>query len=109
MGAARSSGTWTILFTDLVGSTELRARLGDDDADRLRPSTTELLGDAVATHGGDVVKGLGDGIMAAFSGAADAVTCAVAMQQAIDRHNRTSAEPIDVRIGISLGDAAAEE
>ncbi len=105
----RASGTWTILFTDLVGSTELRARLGDDEADRLRAAHDQLLGEAVETQGGDVVKGLGDGIMAAFSGAADAVTCAVAMQQAIDRHNRSSAEPIDVRIGISLGDARAEE
>ena len=105
----RTSGTWTILFTDLVGSTELRARLGDDDADQLRAAHDHLLGEAVAAQGGDVVKGLGDGIMAAFSGAADAVTCAVAMQQAIDRHNRSTAEPIDVRIGISLGDARAEE
>lgn len=105
----RASGTWTILFTDLVGSTELRARLGDDEADQLRAAHDQLLGEAVAAQGGDVVKGLGDGIMAAFSGAADAVTCAVAMQQAIDHHNRSSAEPIDVRIGISLGDARAEE
>lgn len=61
-GGARA--TATVLFTDLVGSTELRSRLGERDADELRRSHDRLLIAAVTAHGGQVVKGVGDGIMA---------------------------------------------
>src|SRR2546423_13022046 len=60
------SGTVTILFTDLVGSTELGAQLGDDAADQLRRSHFGALREAVAAHRGEEVKNLGDGLMVAF-------------------------------------------
>src|SRR5262249_50947524 len=49
------------------------------------------------------------GAMVAFSGAADAVAAAVRMQQAIERRNRDSAERLDLRVGVSLGDLAVED
>ncbi|MCA1845613.1 MAG: AAA family ATPase, partial [Actinobacteria bacterium] len=102
--------TATVMFTDLVGSTELRARLGEQAANELRREHDRLLAGVVENRRGQVVKGLGDGIMATFPGATDAVAAAVAMQQAIDRHNRSGAapEPLTVRIGISAGDVAFE-
>ncbi|MEX0663628.1 MAG: AAA family ATPase [Acidimicrobiia bacterium] len=104
-------GTWTIVFTDLVGSTEQRTRLGDDVADELRRAHDAIIARAVARHDGEVVKGTGDGCMAAFTGAAEALACSVAIQQDIDRRNRRAveAEPLAVRIGISLGDARADD
>jgi len=54
------------------------------------------------------VKNLGDGIMATFVGASDAVGAAVAIQQAIVRHNRSGAVGLEVRIGISAGDVVFE-
>ena len=106
-----SRTTATILFTDLVGSTELRGRLGEEAADELRRRHDEGLSKAVADHDGRVVKGLGDGIMATFAGAADAVAAAVAIQQAVDRLNRSgkAAEPIAVRVGLSAGDCSFED
>jgi class 3 adenylate cyclase len=103
--------TATVLFTDLVGSTELRARLGDQAADELRREHDRLLTGVVEGRRGQVVKGLGDGLMATFFGATDAVGAAVAMQQAIDRYNRSGMgpEPLMVRIGISAGDVTFEE
>ena len=103
--------TATVLFTDLVGSTELRGRLGDDAAEELRRAHDRLLAEAVEGNGGRVVKGLGDGIMATFTGAADAVTAAVAVQQAIDRMNRSgrAPAPLAVRVGLSAGDVAFDE
>jgi class 3 adenylate cyclase len=103
---AVSRVTATVLFTDLVGSTELRGRLGEEAADELRRTHDHLLAHAVEAHHGQVVKGLGDGIMATFAGAADAVGAAVAIQQAVDRLNRSgkSPEPIAVRVGLSAGD-----
>src|SRR5437588_762804 len=54
------SGTVTILFTDLVGSTELGAQLGDDAADQVRRSHFGALREAVAAHRGEEVKSFGD-------------------------------------------------
>jgi len=100
-----------VLFTDLVGSTELRGRLGEEAADEVRRQHDQLLTRAVEANNGRVVKGLGDGIMATFSGAADAVAAAVAIQQAVDRLNRTgkAPAPLSVRVGLSAGDVAFED
>jgi hypothetical protein len=82
------SGVVAILFTDLVGSTELLARLGDDDAEVLRREHFEILRHEVARAGGEEVKSTGDGLMVVFHSPIDAVACAVAIQQAVDRRNR---------------------
>src|SRR5207237_4898810 len=106
-----SRGTATVLFTDLVGSTDLRGRLGEEAAEQLRRTHDRLLAQAVESCGGQVVKGLGDGIMAAFTGAADAVAAAVTIQQAVDRLNREgkTPSPLEVRVGLSAGDVTSEE
>jgi class 3 adenylate cyclase/tetratricopeptide (TPR) repeat protein len=100
-----------VLFTDLVGSTELRGRLGEEAADELRRKHDQLLTEAVEANNGRVVKGLGDGIMATFAGAADAVAAAVTIQQAIDRLNRSGKAPVPlaVRVGLSAGDVTFED
>ncbi len=53
----------TILFTDLVASTETMERIGDDRAEDLRRAHFRLVRDAAAAHGGRTVKSLGDGLM----------------------------------------------
>jgi class 3 adenylate cyclase/tetratricopeptide (TPR) repeat protein len=106
VGVGRS--TAVVLFTDLVGSTELRSRLGENAAEELRRKHDALVAGAVGASRGNLVKNLGDGIMATFAGASDAVGGAVAIQQAIGRHNRTSAASLEVRIGISAGDVVFE-
>jgi class 3 adenylate cyclase/tetratricopeptide (TPR) repeat protein len=100
-----------VLFTDLVGSTELRGRLGEESADELRRRHDQLLYQAVEANNGRVVKGLGDGIMATFTGATDALAAAVAVQQAVDRLNRSgkAAVPLAVRVGLSAGDVTPED
>jgi class 3 adenylate cyclase/DNA-binding SARP family transcriptional activator/tetratricopeptide (TPR) repeat protein len=113
-GAAQHSGgaetvTVTVLFTDLVGSTELADRLGLDEADDLRREHFRLLRDAVSTHGGTEVKSLGDGVMVVFSSVRAALDGAIAMQRAIARRNRRRDVPIAIRIGISTGDTTLDE
>src|SRR4030095_4482810 len=76
-----AGGPVTVLFTDLVGSTELLQRVGDEQAHRVLRTHHRLLRDAVAVHGGQEVKWTGDGLMTTFTSSADAVRCAVAMQQ----------------------------
>lgn len=97
--------TATVLFSDMVGSTELRTRLGEEAADELRVAHDELLRSAISAHRGTVVKHTGDGVMATFSAAVDAVAAAVGIQQGVDAHNRRSDQSrFEVRVGISVGD-----
>src|SRR5207244_2276396 len=91
-----------------VGATGRRARLGADAAEELRHQHDALGGGAVEATRGHLVKNLGDGTMATFTGASDAVGAAVAIQQTIGRHNRSSAAALEVRIGISAGDVVFE-
>src|SRR5438067_7182375 len=110
-GAGVERSTAIVAFTDLVGSTELRSRLGEDAAEELRRNHDRLIAAAVEGNRGRLVKNLGDGVMATFTGASDALGAAVAIQQALDRHNRSgvSKVPMEVRIGASAGDVAFEE
>ena len=70
----------TLLFTDLVGSTELLAQLGDDEAERLRRVHFGLLRDVAIAHSGQEVKNLGDGLIVAFPSAVNAVSCAIGIR-----------------------------
>ncbi|MGH9035209.1 MAG: adenylate/guanylate cyclase domain-containing protein, partial [Acidimicrobiia bacterium] len=103
------TGTATVLFTDLVGSTELMTRLGESAFDDLRRTHFTALRRAIQRTGGEVIKTLGDGILAIFASAGDAVACGVAMQQAVARQAAAIDAPVAIRIGISLGDVSVEE
>ena len=109
MAGGRTSGTATVLFTDLVGSTELMARLGDAAFDRLRGEHFTRLREAVVAAGGDEVKNTGDGILATFTSAVDALAAAVAIQQATERQAHSADVPVAVRVGLSIGEVAFEE
>jgi DNA-binding CsgD family transcriptional regulator/tetratricopeptide (TPR) repeat protein len=99
-----ATATANILFTDVEESTELRAQLGAAAADRVFVDLERLLTKLVERQHGRVVKTAGDGIMAAFDAASDAVQAAVAMQQAVARRS----EGLRIRIGIAAGDVSWE-
>jgi class 3 adenylate cyclase len=99
----RASGLVTILFTDLVGSTELLSRAGDEEAQRIFRAHHDLLAETATAHGGEEVKWLGDGLMVAFPSAADALSAAVAMQQAARR--AVAGEHLAIRVGLNAGEA----
>ncbi|MGH8992147.1 MAG: adenylate/guanylate cyclase domain-containing protein, partial [Acidimicrobiia bacterium] len=103
---AVGSAVVTILFTDLVDSTALLARAGDEQAQRIFRAHHDLLAEAATAHGGEEVKWLGDGLMVAFASAADAVRCAVAMQQG--GHEPVHGERLAIRVGLNAGEALRE-
>lgn len=91
-----------ILFTDLVGFSSWALEAGDREAINLLRQFSEAAEPAVSSHRGEVVKRLGDGLMAAFWDAGSAVEAAFAAR------SRTSALAVDgyrpqLRTGIHLG------
>jgi DNA-binding NarL/FixJ family response regulator/class 3 adenylate cyclase len=93
----------TILLTDMVGSTELFDRLGDDLADEVRRRHFAAMRQSIADHGGNEVKSTGDGLMVAFASTVAAVRCAIAMQLAC------ADDGLGVRVGLDAGEPLVEE
>jgi class 3 adenylate cyclase/tetratricopeptide (TPR) repeat protein len=100
--------TITVLFTDLVGSTEISYAISPEASDQLLQAHFSLLRRAIAGSGGAEVKGLGDGVMAVFRSTSAALSCAVAMQQAVHRDNVGASHQLGLRIGLSGGEATFE-
>jgi class 3 adenylate cyclase/DNA-binding SARP family transcriptional activator/tetratricopeptide (TPR) repeat protein len=98
----------SVLFTDVVGSTELFGSIGDIAADALRRDHVGNLRAVVDEHGGQYVKGLGDGIMAVFDSGAAAAEAGLAMQRSTDEFAARRAVPLVVRVGVAAGDASTD-
>jgi adenylate cyclase len=103
-----ADGTVTIVFTDIVDSTVMLGRLGDQAWLDVLRTHNAVIAAATTTHGGTVVGTQGDGSMLAFSSARQGVTCAMAIQREIHRAFGDGSTPIRVRIGVHTGDALRE-
>lgn len=101
----RDSGVRAVMFTDIVGSTEMTSRFGDDAAFAMLKVHDRVVRAALGEHSGREVKHTGDGIMAAFLSAACAVRAGCHMLAALREHNDAGAQyPVAIRIGISAGE-----
>jgi class 3 adenylate cyclase len=102
--SSMDAGRRTILFTDIVGSTEMTARLGDRLATELIRAHDSIVRRCLAACEGREVKHTGDGIMAVFPDSARGVDCAIRIQREFQKYNRHGSEPIHVRIGMDSGE-----
>ncbi len=101
---------YTILFTDIEGSTALTQRLGDAKAQELLRMHNTIVRDALRAYGGGEIKHTGDGIMASFPSASRALECAIAIERAVsERHAESVEAALGVRIGLNAGEPMAEE
>jgi len=98
----------TIMFTDIVDSTAMTARLGDVRAVEMVRAHDAMVRRALNGRGGREVKHTGDGIMASFEEAASGVDCARAIQQAFEAFNLASREKLQLRIGLDAGEPVAD-
>jgi class 3 adenylate cyclase len=104
MGVSRLA----FLFSDLKSSTAMYAVMGDAPAFSLVQDHFRILEREVASHGGAVVKTIGDAIMAVFPDAGDCVKAGLSIQQAIAAFNASSDRPpITVKLGAHLGPTIA--
>jgi DNA-binding NarL/FixJ family response regulator/class 3 adenylate cyclase len=100
------AGTTTVVFTDVSESSTVLSSVGDGVYARIFAAHVSLLRAAAERHDGRVTKQLGDGVLAVFGSAGDAVVAAVEMQQAVERAGRagTGSPPLGLRIGVNTGD-----
>src|SRR5580693_3174938 len=99
-----------ILAADVVGYSRLMGADEEGTLERLIALRHELVDPKIAEHHGRIVKTTGDGLLAEFPSAVDAVRCAVEVQQAMPERNRSAAADnrLELRIGINLGDVIVE-
>jgi len=100
-----------VLAGDIAGYSRLLAADEAGTIAAVRQIFSEILCPEVASHRGRVVKTMGDGILAEFGSAVDAVECAVAIQRAISGASSTGASStkrIQFRVGIDLGEIVIE-
>ena len=100
MPADLPSGTVTLLFTDIEGSTQLLQQLGRQRYSEVLEQHRRLVRETASSHSGQEVEMQGDSFLLAFRRARDAVACAAAIQR-----RQPEADPrIRVRIGIHTGE-----
>jgi class 3 adenylate cyclase len=98
----------TIMFTDLVGSTEMTARLGDVQGVEMVRAHDALVRRALKDRRGREVKHTGDGIMASFEEVDSAIEAARTIQQSFAAFNLASRHPLSVRLGLDAGEPVAD-
>jgi class 3 adenylate cyclase/pimeloyl-ACP methyl ester carboxylesterase len=99
-------GVRTVLFTDLVGHTEMMRRLGDDRGREVLRDHERITRDVLKQHGGAEVKTMGDGFMASFASVTKAMDCAIGLQRAFAAQQ---GEPLQVRVGLNAGEPIEED
>ncbi|MDX2224821.1 MAG: adenylate/guanylate cyclase domain-containing protein [Rhodospirillaceae bacterium] len=101
---------YTFMFTDLVGSTAMTQELGNAEAQKIVRAHNNAVRNALAQYRGREVKHTGDGIMAVFQDAPNAVQATIQMQRDFAEHNASFPNlPLTVRIGLNAGEAVQEE
>jgi adenylate cyclase len=97
----------TVVFADLVGSTGIFERLGDETAGRFVTQLTTALSKTFEQHNGRVVKLLGDGLFVVFPAEADALAACVAIQaRLLDKpvYAGGTGHPVQMQMGVESGE-----
>lgn len=92
----------TVLFTDIVGSTEVLARIGDVAWEQLLRQHDALTAEHVLRRGGSVISRAGDGMLALFTSAAAAVAAAHVMVEQVARLG------LKLRVGLHAGEVQVD-
>src|SRR5690349_12445830 len=99
----------SIMAADVAGYSRLIGTDEQGTLNRLRTIRTEVIDPKINEHHGRLVKTTGDGLLVEFGSVVDALRCAVEIQQSMAERNIGSADKIDFRIGINVGDIVVED
>jgi class 3 adenylate cyclase/pimeloyl-ACP methyl ester carboxylesterase len=95
----------TIVFSDIVSSTELVTRIGDAAARDIFLRHDKIVRDQITKHRGRELQNLGDGFMLSFESPSAAIRCACDMQKELSKN----VPSIKIRIGINTGEVVRRE
>ncbi|MFC1821268.1 adenylate/guanylate cyclase domain-containing protein [Thermodesulfobacteriota bacterium] len=100
-----------VLFTDIVGSSKFFKAHGDIAGRRMLKQHQDMASPAIIEHGGEVIKMLGDSVMAYFLDPMEALKSAIKIQQRFTRHNQEKEKEahIHIRVCIHIGKGIVEE
>ena len=105
-----SSGTVTVLFTDIVASTAFTQEHGDEVSQQLVNAHNRVVREALRRYDGREIKHTGDGIMAGFGQATQGVEAAIDMMRGLEKHNANVPDlPLHLNIGINAGEPIQED
>lgn len=105
-----SVGTIAVMFTDIVGSTDMTQTHGDAAAQEVVRTHNRIVRNALTTYQGREVKHTGDGIMASFNNTANGVAAAIYIQQKTAENNSSNPDvPLGIKIGINAGEPIVED
>jgi class 3 adenylate cyclase/pimeloyl-ACP methyl ester carboxylesterase len=102
----------TVLFTDIVGHTQMMSRLGDEKGRQVLREHERITREVLKNNGGAEVKTMGDGFMAAFGSVTKSVECAIALQRAFAEWNESPAArdaQLPIRVGLNAGEPIEED
>ncbi|MBK0393101.1 adenylate/guanylate cyclase domain-containing protein [Ramlibacter algicola] len=102
----------TVVFADLVGSTGIFERLGDETAGRFVTQLTTALSRSFEQHNGRVVKLLGDGLFVTFPQEGDAIDACVAIQKRLKDtpvYPGGTGKPVQMQMGVESGEVVEIE
>lgn len=106
----RSGRRWvTVMFTDIVRSTQLNEALGDEAWASVLKEHRDLVRRAFLDQGGQEVNTQGDGFLARFETPTSAVLCAVDIQRQLDVARGEGATVPQLRIGVHAGEAVEDD
>ena len=97
-----------VMFTDIVGSTEMTARLGDRKSVEMVRAHDSIVRRALKKLGGREIKHTGDGLMASFDETRQSIECAQSIQKNLDSFNKSSSEKLGLRIGLDAGEPVSD-
>jgi class 3 adenylate cyclase len=103
------SGTITMLFSDIEGSTALLHRVGGQRYGEALSAQRSLIRAAIAAWHGHEMGTEGDSFYVVFESAADAVSCCLAAQQALAGHDWPDGAAVRVRMGLHSGEPTRRE
>ena len=96
----------TVVFADLMGSTGMFETIGNVRASRMVTRLTQWIAEICVVHNGQVIKTLGDGVLAVFPHAPDAINAVVELQRKHQKRiaSSTAGTKMPIRIGVARGD-----
>jgi adenylate cyclase len=99
-----------VLAADVVGYSDLMSKDEEGTLARLRDLRRQVIEPSIRSHHGRLVKTVGDGFLVEFSSPVEAVRCAMDLQQSVaSTSGKELAKPLQLRIGINIGDIMIEE